>query len=112
MSAYNKPKKRGSLLPHGKQCSCGVYKGKLQTLKVRVNGHIHAAQVDLRDERGTRIGVFYLAEAFKTARRHSLDLVEINRTAELSICLLIDFGKFQYLVVNRKIPAKWKLLLK
>jgi translation initiation factor IF-3 len=47
-------------------------------------------------EKGEQLGVMPLAQALETARKHSLDLVEVAATAVPPVCRLLDYGKYKY----------------
>ena len=47
-------------------------------------------------EKGEQLGIMPLSQAQETARKHSLDLVEVAPTAAPPVCRLLDYGKFKY----------------
>lgn len=111
-----KPKRRSYLLPLGCKDIASVpsstgkksspLKGHAKAV-ARVNGQIRAREVDLRDEQGSRIGVFPLAEALRQARVRRCDLVQVNAGKQPPICLLIDYGQFRWLMQTRRLASKW-----
>ena len=47
-------------------------------------------------EKGEQLGIMPLSQAQETARKHSLDLVEVAPTATPPVCRLLDYGKYKY----------------
>lgn len=47
-------------------------------------------------EKGQQLGVMPLSQALDTAKKHSLDLVEVAPTAVPPVCRLLDYGKYKY----------------
>ena len=63
---------------------------------LRVNERIRAREVRLVGEKGEQLGVMTLSQAWETARKHNLDLVEVAPTAVPPVCRLLDYGKYKY----------------
>lgn len=57
---------------------------------------IRAREVRLVGERGEQLGIMPLSQAQETARRQSLDLVEVAPAADPPVCRLLDYGKYKY----------------
>jgi leucyl-tRNA synthetase len=68
----------------------------LATTQPLVNGQIKAASVVVFEPSGKSIGAMPLAEALEKAKASSVDLVEINSSAQPHVCLLQDFGAFRF----------------
>ena len=47
-------------------------------------------------EKGEQLGIMPLSQALETARKHSLDLVEVAPVATPPVCRLLDYGKYKY----------------
>ena len=54
------------------------------------------------------MGVVSLREALQQARDANLDLVEISSAGNLSVCKVLDYGKYKYELQKRKNEAKKK----
>jgi len=63
---------------------------------LRVNERIRAREVRLVGEKGEQLGVMTLSQAWETARKQNLDLVEVAPTAVPPVCRLLDYGKYKY----------------
>ncbi len=57
---------------------------------------IRAREVRLVGEKGEQLGIIPLSQAQETARKNSLDLVEVAPTAVPPVCRLLDYGKYKY----------------
>lgn len=57
---------------------------------------------------GTNVGIVSLREALQQARDADLDLVEISSAGNLSVCKVLDYGKYKYELQKRKNEAKKK----
>ena len=57
---------------------------------------------------GTNVGVVSLREALQQARDADLDLDEISSSGNLSVCKVLDYGKYKYELQKRKNEAKKK----
>ncbi|CBW74751.1 Bacterial Protein Translation Initiation Factor 3 (IF-3) [Mycetohabitans rhizoxinica HKI 454] len=57
---------------------------------------------------GEPIGIVKLAEAFRLAEQHDVDLVEIAPHAQPPVCRLMDYGKFKYQEAKKQHEAKLK----
>ncbi len=60
------------------------------------------------DATGENVGVVSLDEALQSARKSSLDLVEISPEAEPPVCKVMDFGKHLFEQKKAKAAAKKK----
>ncbi len=60
------------------------------------------------DATGENVGVVSLDEALQSARKSSLDLVEISPEAEPPVCKVMDFGKYLFEQKKAKAAAKKK----
>jgi translation initiation factor IF-3 len=109
MSGGN-PKKRSFLLPKGCK-SLGQPKEPtdhtLACLSVRLNRGIRAKVVDLRNEKGGRLGTMPIGQALACALDRGLDLIEIGSTGPPPICLLMDYGAFRFIVRRGRTPKAW-----
>ncbi|MCF7695568.1 translation initiation factor IF-3 [Mycetohabitans rhizoxinica] len=74
----------------------------------RINGEISAPEVRLVGVDGEPIGIVKLAEAFRLAEQHDVDLVEIAPHAQPPVCRLMDYGKFKYQEAKKQHEAKLK----
>lgn len=61
-----------------------------------MNEAIRTPTVRLIGEDGKQIGIVPILEALRQARVAGLDLVEVNATAQPSVCRLLDYGRYQY----------------
>lgn len=66
--------------------------------KVYINDAIKAFNILLLDENWEKIGVVSRKEALEKAQEKWLDLVQVwyNGKDKISICKIIDYGKYQY----------------
>jgi len=64
--------------------------------QLRVNERIKTKEVRLVGEKGEQLGIMPLYQALETARRLSLDLVEVAATTVPPVCRLLDYGKYKY----------------
>jgi translation initiation factor IF-3 len=64
--------------------------------KFFVNQQIRATEVFLIDENNAAIGNISIEKALKLAEEASLDLVEVNPTANPPVCKILDHGQFKY----------------
>ena len=62
----------------------------------RVNERIKGKEVRLVGEKGEQLGIVPVFEALETAKKQSLDLVEVAPTATPPVCRLLDYGKYKY----------------
>jgi len=73
----------------------------------RINKEINSQKVHLIDENGVNCGIVDTYIALNRALTNNLDLVEIDRKDNLSICKIINYGKYKYeLSKNRKPQPK------
>lgn len=63
-----------------------------------VNDQVQAERVKLIDNGGSHLGIFSVNKALNMAVNSDLDLVEIQKLANdsMSICKLMDYGKYKY----------------
>jgi len=57
-------------------------------------------------EKGEQLGIMPVIQAQETARKHSLDLVEVAPTAVPPVCRLLDYGKYKYQQAKKEQEAK------
>ncbi len=57
-------------------------------------------------EKGEQLGIMPLVQAWETARRHNLDLVEVAATATPPVCRLLDYGKYKYEQAKKEREAR------
>ena len=62
----------------------------------RVNERIKGKEVRLVGEKGEQLGIVPVFQALETAKKQSLDLVEVAPTATPPVCRLLDYGKYKY----------------
>lgn len=70
--------------------------------KLRINEQIRVTEVRLVGEKGEQLGIMPLTQARETARKQSLDLVEVAPTAAPPVCRLLDYGKYKYEQAKRE----------
>ncbi len=64
--------------------------------ELRINNRIFAKEIRLVGDNGEQLGVMPLSQALETARKNSLDLVEVAPTAAPPVCRILDYGKYKY----------------
>ena len=74
--------------------------------QLRVNERIIAREVRLVGEKGEQLGIMPLVQARETARKYSLDLVEVAPTSVPPVCRLMDYGKYKYEQQKKEQQAK------
>jgi len=57
-------------------------------------------------DKGEQLGILPLAQAQETARKHSLDLVEVAPTSVPPVCRLLDYGKYRYEQAKKEQEAR------
>ena len=62
----------------------------------RVNERIKGKEVRLVGGKGEQLGIMPLYQALETAKKQSLDLVEVAPTATPPVCRILDYGKYKY----------------
>lgn len=67
---------------------------------------IRAQEVRLVGEKGEQLGIMPLSQAQETARKYSLDLVEVAPTAAPVVCRLLDYGKYKYEQAKKEQEAR------
>lgn len=67
-----------------------------ESTSININRSIRASQILLIDEHGENLGKIALQDALKKAREAGLDLVEVNRGKNGSVCRIMDYGKWKY----------------
>lgn len=74
---------------------------------VMVNGRIRADKVELRQEDGSKLGIFPISMALREARLRGKDLVQVGASRIPPVCIIIDYGKFCFLSRRSLLPKKW-----
>ncbi|MDE1462980.1 translation initiation factor IF-3 [Spartinivicinus sp. A2-2] len=74
----------------------------------RINDEIRAKQVRLIGADGDQVGIVDLSDALAKAKEATLDLVEINSSAEPPVCKVMDYGKHLFELKKQKAAAKKK----
>jgi len=74
--------------------------------RLRINNMIRAQEVRLVGEKGEQLGIMPLSQAQETARKHSLDLVEVAPTSAPPVCRLLDYGKYKYEQAKKEQEAR------
>lgn len=72
-----------------------------------INEKIGASKISLIDQNGSQRGVVSREKALEEARKAFLDLVEVAYDNELSICRIMDYGKYKY-EQNKKVKDRRK----
>lgn len=102
---------RSFLLPHGAKNLGEAQKPerpkRSASSSVRVNARIVSLTVDLRDDKGKKLGIQPLQDALKLALDQKVDLVEIDPKKKPPVCVLFDFGRYRYLEARGEIPKTW-----
>jgi len=74
---------------------------------IRKNDKIRAREVRVIGPDGDMLGLMPPEEAFKIAKSHGLDLVEVAANAQPPVCRILEFGKYKYeLSKNKKNKEK------
>jgi translation initiation factor IF-3 len=73
---------------------------------LRVNEAIRAPEIRLVGEKGEQLGILTVRQALDTAKKQSLDLVEVAPTAAPPVCRLMDYGKYKYQQAKKESEAK------
>ncbi|MGE0385626.1 MAG: translation initiation factor IF-3 [Gammaproteobacteria bacterium] len=76
--------------------------------KNRVNDEISVPRVRVIGADGTQVGILSTDDAVRMAEELSLDLVEIQPTADPPVCRIMDFGKFLFDQNKKRHAAKRK----
>ena len=63
------------------------------------------------DENGNQLGIMKRRDALDLAAQKGLDLVEIAPTAEVSVCRIMDYGKFKFDKAKKEKEAKRRQLI-
>jgi translation initiation factor IF-3 len=71
-------------------------------MRARVNLQITAREVRVVTEDGTDLGILTRKDALELVRTRGEDLVEIDPEATPPLCQLIDYGKYQYQLQERR----------
>lgn len=74
--------------------------------RLRINEAIRAPEIRLVGEKGEQLGLSTMRAALETAKKQSLDLVEVAPTATPPVCRLMDYGKFKYQQAKKEQDAK------
>lgn len=67
-----------------------------------INGQIRDKEVRVIAENGDQLGVMPVKEAMKLAQEAELDLVKIAPKAQPPVCKIIDYGKYDMSLQERK----------
>ena len=73
-----------------------------------MNQRIRAKTVRLIRSDGEQAGIVPLEEALETAKKESLDLVEVAPNADPPVCRIMDYGKFKYQASKKTQETKKK----
>ncbi|CAM3218495.1 translation initiation factor IF-3 [Streptobacillus felis] len=71
-------------------------KGTGKTDGTRINDEIRAREVRLISEEGEQLGLMSFHEAYDIAQEKNLDLVEMSSNNGVSVCKIMDYGKYRY----------------
>ena len=58
------------------------------------------------DKKGEQVGVLSNDKALELAADSGLDLVEVSPNADPPVCRIMDFGKYQYELKNRRVTLR------
>lgn len=61
-----------------------------------MNEKIRAAEVRVIDSDGSQLGVMKTSKALEIAYEKGLDLVEMNASGPVSVCKIMDYGKYRF----------------
>ena len=78
------------------------------TKTVNVNRGIKATKILLINENGENLGVVTINEALLKAFDAGFDLVEVGNKDGVSVCKIIDYGKWKYEQEKRKKKSQFK----
>lgn len=73
-----------------------LIKGTNKSDNVKINEEIRAREIRLIDENGSQLGMVSLNEALSLANERNLDLVEMSSNSNISVCKIMDYGKYRY----------------
>ncbi|MBI2288376.1 MAG: translation initiation factor IF-3 [Chloroflexi bacterium] len=73
---------------------------------LRINREIRAKEVRVVGDKGEKLGIMPLVQAWEVAKSHDLDLVEVAATAVPPVCRLLDYGKFKYEQAKKEREAR------
>ncbi|HAJ33750.1 MAG TPA: translation initiation factor IF-3 [Candidatus Atribacteria bacterium] len=76
--------------------------------KLRINEKIRAEKIRLIDFEGKQVGIVSKKEGLELAEKSNLDLVEVAPDANPSVCRIIDYGKYKYLLDKKNRSGKKK----
>ncbi|CAM3140063.1 translation initiation factor IF-3 [Streptobacillus ratti] len=71
-------------------------KGTGKTDGSRINDEIRAKEIRLISEEGGQLGVMSFHDAYNIAQEKNLDLVEMSSNNGVSVCKIMDYGKYRY----------------
>lgn len=77
-----------------------------QVDNIRMNEQITNLQVRLINKDGENIGIVSGREAYAMAKEQGLDLVEIAKNGNMSVCKIIDAGKYKYALQKKRAEVK------
>ena len=69
---------------------------KIAAKEMTINEKIRAAEVRVIDSDGSQLGVMKTSRALEIAYEKGLDLVEMNANGDLSVCKIMDYGKYRF----------------
>ena len=67
-----------------------------------INGQIRDKEIRVIGENGDQLGIMSPKEAMKLAQEADLDLVKIAPKAQPPVCKIIDYGKYDMNLQERK----------
>lgn len=71
-------------------------KGTNKNDSTKMNHEIRAKEVRVIDENGDQLGLMSLSQALNIAQEKELDLVEMSSNGDISVCKIMDYGKYRY----------------
>ena len=75
-----------------------------------INGNISASEVMLIDQNGNKKGLVSIDKAIDSAKKVSLDLVQVSRSdAKPIVCKLLDYGKYVFEKKKNNSQSKVKI---
>ena len=76
--------------------------------KPLINNQIRDKEVRVIDKQGENLGVLSLTEALGKAKEQNLDLIQVTRKIQPSICKIGDYGKYLYSLQKKERKVKSK----
>ncbi len=71
----------------------------------RINDQIRVREVRVISEAGEQLGVMPIRKALDLAQEAGLDLVEVAPSEKVSVCRIMDYGKFKYQMAKKSNKA-------